>query len=75
MGDDQRPYLKVDVLGKELIGLLDSGATHTFMPRGMFDKLKLKLMNCEIKYCSVGNGSKLNCYGECQIPITMGTKT
>lgn len=72
---DNRPYLEVDIFNRKFLGLLDSGASHTFIPIDLFKGLGLKLLKSEIKYCKVGNGSSLSCLGECQLPITLEGNT
>ncbi|KAJ8985444.1 hypothetical protein NQ317_017076 [Molorchus minor] len=61
-GNDERPYLKVSVLGKSLLGLLDSGASATILGnRGwkILQDLKINLNTTRTVTCTVANGQSV----------------
>lgn len=74
MEGDQRPYLKVDVLGYTLLGLLDSGSTATLVgPQGyeILQHLGLKLdKNFQVD-CTVANGQLCRTIGIVQTPFNL----
>lgn len=70
--NDERPYLKVSVLGKPLLGLLDSGASTTILGREGWEILKdldLNLDSSKCVKCTVANGQSVQSIGECEIPF------
>jgi hypothetical protein len=74
---DQRPYLKVEVLGVPILGLLDSGASATIVGQRIFDiflSLGLKLNGRFATYCQVANSTRCKCIGAVQTPISLMDK-
>lgn len=70
--NDERPYLKVSVLGKPLLGLLDSGATSTILGSGGWNTLEglgIRLDSSKTVKCTVANGQSVQSIGECEIPF------
>lgn len=71
---DERPYLKVDVLGKCLLGLLDSGASRTILGgKGLaiVESLGLPLDDKKITSCTVANGDTCKSIGVIVLPISL----
>ncbi|KAJ8937520.1 hypothetical protein NQ314_011811, partial [Rhamnusium bicolor] len=70
--NDERPYLKVSVLGKPLLGLLDSGASTTILGSAgwkLLKDLELNLDSSKAVRCTVANGQSVQSIGECEIPF------
>ncbi|KAG5884959.1 hypothetical protein JTB14_026556 [Gonioctena quinquepunctata] len=64
--DDERPYLRVDILGKTLMGLLDSGASRTILGGKGFELIEdlgLVLDKGQMTTCTVANGNKVQSVG------------
>lgn len=58
---DRRPYVEISILGTKMLGLLDSGATHTFMNDEGWRKLQslgFRLAAEEEFSCTVRNKEK-----------------
>lgn len=72
-GSDNRPYLHVSILGREILGLLDSGASRTILGRSGWKYLEgLCHLNTNIKtICSVANGEKCESIGTVQLPVRL----
>ena len=75
---DTRPYLNVSVLGLNLLGLLDSGATNTIV--GAFGyqtltSLGLKLNPSSRASCTVANGVRCTSPGTIMTPFTLMNRT
>lgn len=72
---DQRPYLRVEILGFPILGLLDSGATNTVVGQSGIDillSLGLKLNKAsEANDCMVANGQTVRCIGIFRTPICL----
>ncbi|XP_044757871.1 uncharacterized protein LOC123316026 [Coccinella septempunctata] len=71
---DERPYLKVDILGYEMLGLLDSGASRTFVGRKGWEilkKLQLKLNTEFTTDCRVANGQRAKSIGTVEVPVKL----
>lgn len=72
---DERPYVTVSVFGKELLGLLDSGASHTIAGnRGRSDLQSIGFVNLEPvqqKYVWVANGASCECIGILRVPMKL----
>lgn len=71
---DERPYLKVDVLGKKFLGLLDTGASRCVVgTEGIdrFRKLGLKLVPSKINSCSVADGKVCEVMGCYEVPFVL----
>ncbi|KAJ3641376.1 hypothetical protein Zmor_027886 [Zophobas morio] len=63
---DERPYLKVKILGREVKGLLDSGATRSVMGRERYEILKelnLSVDHNDRMQCSTANGQIIESLG------------
>ncbi|KAJ8969833.1 hypothetical protein NQ317_012687 [Molorchus minor] len=74
---DQRPYLKVSILGCPLVGLLDSGASRTLVGTSGYEILKrvgLPLRPADVK-CTVANGQSCKSLGYVSTPISLMDKT
>lgn len=70
--NDERPYLRVSVMGYPMLGLLDSGASRSIIgSRGWAEirNLGARLDTSEVTTCSVANGQKCNSMGTCVMPI------
>lgn len=75
--NDERPYLKVQVLGLTLLGLLDSGASTTILgSRGwtLVQRLNISLDTSKKIMCKVANGQTCYSNGECELPICVRNK-
>lgn len=71
---DERPYLKIEVLGKPLLGLLDSGASRTILDGKGFAAIKdldLPLNKSRITSCTVANGGTCQSIGVIELPISL----
>lgn len=71
---DERPYLKVDILGVTLLGLLDSGASTTIIGRlgwKLIMDLGLQLDTRTRVNCKVANGQICQSVGECNVPFRL----
>lgn len=74
---DQRPYLKVDILGQKFLALLDSGSSRTILGSIGWNALQnigVTLNKCTIEACSVANGQKCRILGSCSLPIRLKDK-
>jgi hypothetical protein len=74
---DERPYLEVDVLGHTFLGLLDSGASRTFLGRRGWDIVKgfnIKLDTSKRVVCTVANGQAATGIGVVELPIRVKEK-
>ena len=77
-GDDTRPYLTVSVLGREILGLLDSGATHTVvgsMGYRFLLTLGLILDPAGQRDCTVADGSSCSSLGSIAVPFSLMGRT
>ncbi|KAJ8964168.1 hypothetical protein NQ317_016442 [Molorchus minor] len=75
--NDERPYLRVSVMGKSLLGLLDSGASSTIIGGkgwSLVKDLGLVLNNRRKIKCTVANGQQVESAGECEIPFCVRDK-
>ena len=71
---DVRPYLAVLILGVEMLGLLDSGATHTVVGEVGYRELQslgFRLSAAESRPCTVANGAVCSSLGVMTIPFTL----
>ena len=76
--DDERPFLKVSVLGYTFLGLLDSGASRTIVGGPGWDILQrfgFSLIPSSITNCSLADGKGCSVLGTLLLPITVETKT
>ncbi|KAJ8962340.1 hypothetical protein NQ318_018322 [Aromia moschata] len=70
---DERPYLKVNVLGKSLLGLLDSGASVTILGGPGWEQIKnlgIELLEGKTKI-RVANGEECESLGSCEVPFSV----
>lgn len=70
--NDERPYLKVNIMGKTLLGLLDSGASSTIIgSKGwrLVKDLGINLDTTGRLKCTVANGECVESIGTCEIPF------
>jgi hypothetical protein len=70
---DKRPYLRLDILGISLLGLLDSGASRTVMGGtawSQFQNLGLPLLSDTIE-CTVADGRVCRSIGCIQVPVKL----
>lgn len=75
---DERPYLRVKIFGKELLGLLDSGASRTIMGSSgwkLIQNLGIFIDSSTKSTCRVANGGTCESVGECLIPFTVRDKS
>ncbi|KAJ8968492.1 hypothetical protein NQ317_014542, partial [Molorchus minor] len=73
---DERPYLRVNVLGRTLMGLLDSGASVTILGQPGWDKVKdlnFRLVEEKTKI-RVANGDLCESLGYCEIPFSLRSR-
>lgn len=72
---DERPYVTVSIFGKELLGLLDSGASHTIIGGKGWELLKniglVHLESTNFKSVTVANGNSCACIGILRTPIRL----
>lgn len=72
--NDERPYLKVQVLGSDFLGLLDSGASRTVVGSSGWkhlQKLGFVLDTSKKISCRVANGQMSESVGECHVPFSL----
>ncbi|KAJ8929587.1 hypothetical protein NQ314_017694 [Rhamnusium bicolor] len=72
---DERPYVTVTIFGKQLLGLLDSGANRTIIGNKGWKLLKdiglINLEKSEVKTVTVANGNSCNCIGILHTPVRL----
>lgn len=71
---DSRPYIKVKILGLEMVGLLDSGATRCLMDEQTWERLTslgLELGVANPGAISVANGDKMGVVGTICLPVEL----
>jgi Reverse transcriptase (RNA-dependent DNA polymerase) len=76
-GDD-RLFLKVDILGRKVISLLDSGASQCVIGGAgisLIDDLKLPKSDTKIKRVELADSSCSLVVGQVDLPISLGKKT
>lgn len=69
---DERPFMKVNILGKEILGLLDSGAQRTVLgigSRKLIRDLHLTVYPSET-YVKTASGAAIDIEGYVNLPIT-----
>ncbi|KAG5873594.1 hypothetical protein JTB14_014407 [Gonioctena quinquepunctata] len=70
---DERPFVTVSIFGKELLGSLDSGASHTILGNKGWKLLKdLGLSTLDrtgVSSVTVANGDKCECLGVLHVPV------
>lgn len=72
--NDERPYLKISILGIEVLGLLDSGATHTIIGNSgwkLLSVLNLALDATANLVVTVANGQQCSSIGSVNIPVAV----
>lgn len=72
--NDRRPYLEVEVLGRPILGLLDSGATCTIVGASgwkFLENLGLKLLPSDGQSCTVANGETCYVLGKVSVPFKL----
>lgn len=77
MEDDNRPYITVKVKNHSFLGLLDSGATKTFVgSKGwkFLQNLDFKMVPTEKVKVAVADGRRLNVSGFVQVPFMINHK-
>lgn len=71
---DERPYLNVTVFGTVMLGLLDSGATHTVVGEAGYQtllRLGCSLVSDPISNCRVADGSSCSVTGVMNVPFEL----
>ncbi|KAG5881440.1 hypothetical protein JTB14_030562 [Gonioctena quinquepunctata] len=72
---DERPVVTVSIFGKELLGLLDSGASHTILGNKGWKLLKdiglSTLDRTGVSSVTVANGDKCECLGVLHVPVRL----
>lgn len=74
---DERPYLHVDILGKQFLGLLDTGASRTIVGNDgwkVLSQMGIPRQRRSI-VCTVANGSKVKVLGEISVPVKVQDRT
>lgn len=74
---DERRYLKVEIFCKNMLGLLDTGATRTIL--GSDGGLEICDLNLPLDrnidvICKVANGSECRAIGTCKLPFCVRDK-
>lgn len=75
--NDERPYLKVSVMGKMMLGLLDSGASSTILGSRGWNIVKdfgFMVDRTRKVKCKLANGELVESVGECEIPFSLRDK-
>lgn len=74
---DQRPHLEVDIMGEKIKGLLDTGASRSFIGESTWNILKnigLKMSTSPISACTVANNQRCDITGSVTVPLTLENK-
>lgn len=73
MQDDNRPHLEVNINGKKLLGLLDSGANSIVLGRSGWNTLRpyCQLNTNIVPSCIIANGEPCPCIGTLTVPIQL----
>lgn len=64
--NDERPYLKVEITGRTILGLLDSGASRTILGGKGYELIRgfgLPINTDKISFCTVANGNRCKSIG------------
>lgn len=72
--NDERPYVEISILGNKFLGLLDSGATHTFVDENTWYSIRnlgFRERRAEFESCVLGNGTSTECIGEADVPMRL----
>lgn len=69
--DDERPYLEVEIFGKKILGLLDSGASATILGGPGWELFKSSNLSFSgnITSCVMANGQSSEVLGSIRLPI------
>ncbi|XP_055687229.1 uncharacterized protein LOC129792342 [Lutzomyia longipalpis] len=77
--DDRRPYAAVRIFDRVVIGLLDSGATHTCLGKGSEELLKgshlISRATSKLIFIRTADGSMHECTELVDVPITFDGRT
>lgn len=76
--NDPRPYLKVRVFGREIMALLDSGASQTFLgEKGLwiFQQFPARLQPCHGRFVETADSKQHEVKGFVRLPITLKDRT
>lgn len=75
--NDTRPYVLVNIYGQDVLGLLDSGATRTFIggPGWKWLQTTCTLRTVGVPSCTVANGQSCSVIGGVSLPITLNGRT
>lgn len=74
---DERPYLRVQIFDRELIGLLDSGASRTILGGPgwrIVEKMQLRMKSSTFDKVTVANGEKAHVLGTVSLPVRLEEK-
>lgn len=77
VNDDRRSYLQIKVFDTSILGLLDSGASHTIVGRKGWEILKslgLHLDSSESSLCTMANGTRNEIKGSVLVPMKLAGK-
>lgn len=74
---DERPYLRLTVLDRPFLGLLDSGATRTIVGQPGYQFLKELGFSLQphVMTCTVANGQSCESIGTMYVPMTLMGRT
>lgn len=74
--EDNRPYLKISIYGTAMVGLLDSGATSSFVGGPGWEILKRKHISLKASssIATVANGARINVLGSISVPVVVEDK-
>lgn len=76
--DDPRPYLQIRVFGKEILALLDSGASQTFLgEKGLWilEQFPAQLRDSSGRFVETADSTRHEIKGFVSLPITLKGKT
>lgn len=74
---EERPFLRLNILGIEILGLLDSGASRTFLGGKGWQSLQslgIPLDRTVVKNCTIANGQICQSIGACELPMSLKGK-
>lgn len=74
--EDKRPHITVNILGCDILGLLDSGASHTILGNKGWELLRSSGVRLNIRktakpFCTVANGHSIKSLGTINVPIQL----
>ncbi|KAJ8930122.1 hypothetical protein NQ314_017112 [Rhamnusium bicolor] len=76
--NDERPYLEIDILGRKIKALLDSGATKTVVGTSglnLLQQLGFQMIRTSPSHCTVANNQLCRIVGQFSVPIKLVDKT